>query len=89
MDQFDPATQRELDAFLRREQAAAKVQSTIHTLSGLCWDKCIKSTPSNKFSSSEASCLTNCVDRWMDTSKFLIQNLQEKQKQQQSQSLTN
>ncbi|KAG7450315.1 uncharacterized protein BT62DRAFT_504282 [Guyanagaster necrorhizus] len=38
--------------------------------------RCITSTPSNKFSSAEASCLTNCVDRFMDTSLFLIKSLQ-------------
>ncbi|KAK0198651.1 related to Mitochondrial import inner membrane translocase subunit TIM8 [Armillaria ostoyae] len=73
---FDAATRRELDAFLTREQANAKLHTTIHNLTTMCWDKCITSTPSNKFSSAEASCLTNCVDRFLDTSLFLIKSLQ-------------
>lgn len=31
--------QRELDAFLSREQANAKLNSTIHSLTTMCWDK--------------------------------------------------
>jgi hypothetical protein len=33
------ASQKELAAFLDREQAQARVQSTIHMLTSMCWDK--------------------------------------------------
>ncbi|KAI0001781.1 hypothetical protein BJV77DRAFT_1063179 [Russula vinacea] len=49
-DRFDDATQKELQAFLDREQAQARVQQSIHTFTSMCWDKCITGTPSTRFS---------------------------------------
>ncbi|KAF9036423.1 hypothetical protein BDZ89DRAFT_946497 [Hymenopellis radicata] len=78
MDDFDPSTRREMETFLAREQANAKLQHTIQTLTTTCI--CVTSTPSNKFSSAEASCLTATLERFMDTSMFLIKSLSEKQR---------
>jgi Tim10/DDP family zinc finger len=33
--------QKELQAFLEREQAQARVQQSIHTFTSMCWDKCV------------------------------------------------
>ena len=33
--------QKELEQFLETEQAQARVQNQIHTLTSLCWDKCV------------------------------------------------
>lgn len=32
-------TQKELATFLSREETQAKLQSTVHTLTNMCWDK--------------------------------------------------
>ncbi|KAI0785984.1 Tim10/DDP family zinc finger-domain-containing protein [Abortiporus biennis] len=76
-DKFDEASQKELSKFLENEQAQARVQSTIHQLTSTCWDKCITGTPASSFSKSERGCLENCVDRFLDTSLFLINKIQE------------
>lgn len=44
----------------------------IHEFNEICWDKCIDS-PSNKLDSKTETCLTNCVERFIDTS-LLITN---------------
>lgn len=44
----------------------------IHEFNEICWDKCID-TPSNKLDSKSETCLTNCVDRFIDTS-LLVTN---------------
>ena len=36
--------QKELQAFLDREQAQARVQQSIHTFTSMCWDKYVFST---------------------------------------------
>lgn len=36
MDDFDPSTRREMETFLAREQANAKLQHTIQTLTTTC-----------------------------------------------------
>ncbi|KAI0348688.1 hypothetical protein BDW22DRAFT_1350943 [Trametopsis cervina] len=72
MDQFDEATKKELSAFIETEQAQARVHSSIHSFTSICWDKCVTSTPSTSFSRSERSCLANCVDRFLDSSLHLV-----------------
>ncbi|KAF8973756.1 Tim10/DDP family zinc finger-domain-containing protein [Flammula alnicola] len=78
MEKFDEATQKELATFLEREQAMAKMQSSIHQLTGVCWKKCVTGTPGKYFSRSEESCLANCVDRFLDSSLFLVKQIEQK-----------
>jgi len=75
-DRFDDATQKELQSFLEREQAQARLQQSIHTFTSMCWDKCITGTPSTRFSRSEESCLVNCVERFLDTSLFMVKRVE-------------
>ncbi|KAK7064451.1 zf-Tim10-DDP domain-containing protein [Favolaschia claudopus] len=74
---FDDATQKELASFLEKQQAEARLHSTIHNFTGICWDKCVTGTPSTRFSRSEESCLSNCVDRFLDTSLFMVKRIEE------------
>lgn len=39
--------------------------------------RCVTGTPSTRFSRSEESCLSHCVDRFLDTSLKLVHLLQE------------
>ncbi|KAI0047801.1 hypothetical protein FA95DRAFT_1491972, partial [Auriscalpium vulgare] len=73
--------QKELQTFLDREQAQARVQQSIHNLTSMCWDKCITSTPSTRFSRGEEGCLANCVERFLDTSLFIVNKIQEQRGQ--------
>ncbi|KAG2209710.1 Tim10/DDP family zinc finger-domain-containing protein [Mucor mucedo] len=74
--QFSENDQRELAQFLEAEQAKARVQQTVHSLTDNCWDKCI-SKVNNKLDRSEEACLSNCVDRFLDTSMFIVKRLEE------------
>jgi len=74
---LDEATQKELATFLEREQAQARVQQSIHTFASLCWDKCITGTPSTRFSRGEETCLSSCVERFLDTSIFLVKRIEQ------------
>jgi len=76
-DKFDEATQKELQTFLEKEQAQMKLHQKVFELTSTCWDKCITGTPSTRFSRSEEGCLANCVERFIDTSKFFVQKLEE------------
>ncbi|KAG2062057.1 hypothetical protein BDR06DRAFT_868884 [Suillus hirtellus] len=79
---FDEATQKELATFLEREQAQARINSTVHNLTSMCWDKCVTGTPGSRFARGEESCLLNCVDRFMDTSLFIIKTIESQRPQQ-------
>jgi import inner membrane translocase subunit TIM8 len=43
--------------------------------------RCVTSTPSTKFSSYESSCLTNCVGRFLDTSLYMVQRIEDQRAQ--------
>ncbi|PCH33505.1 hypothetical protein WOLCODRAFT_93600 [Wolfiporia cocos MD-104 SS10] len=80
-DKFDEATQKELSQFVETEQAQARLHQSIHTFTSMCWDKCITGTPSTRFSRSEESCLANCVDRFLDTSLFMVKQIEHQREQ--------
>eukprot|EP00939_MAST-03C_sp_MAST-3C-sp1_P001346 g1346.t1 len=67
------------DQFKRQvmaEQQRAVVQDAIHKLTIDCWDKCVTSTRGS-MSSSEETCVTNCVGRFLDTRKLIQMKFQE------------
>jgi len=73
---FDEHSQRELAKFLENENAKARLQQSIHTFTDMCWDKCITKI-GNKIDGTEERCLVNCVDRFLDTSLFIVKRLDE------------
>ncbi|PFH54661.1 hypothetical protein AMATHDRAFT_135236 [Amanita thiersii Skay4041] len=81
MDKFDESTQKELATFVEKEQAQARLNSMTQTLTAMCWDKCITGTPSTRFSRSEESCLSYCVERFLDTSLFMVNKIEGKREQ--------
>ncbi|ORX39249.1 Tim10/DDP family zinc finger-domain-containing protein [Kockovaella imperatae] len=79
--QFDAATQRELQEFIDQEQAKAKMAATVHELTDTCWKKCVTGSISSKFSRNEVSCLENCVDRFLDTSFYILNEVKQQRNQ--------
>ncbi|KAI8346906.1 Tim10/DDP family zinc finger-domain-containing protein [Choanephora cucurbitarum] len=74
--QLSEVDQRELGQFLQAEQAKARVQQTVHSMTDSCWDKCI-SKINNKLDRTEEACLSNCVERFLDTSMFIVKRLEQ------------
>ncbi|KAI0778025.1 Tim10/DDP family zinc finger-domain-containing protein [Trametes elegans] len=72
---LDAASRKELEQFIETEQAQARVQTQVQSLTSMCWDKCVGSI-STSFSRNEYSCLSNCVDRFLDTSVFLVKKVE-------------
>ncbi|KAI0639246.1 Tim10/DDP family zinc finger-domain-containing protein [Trametes polyzona] len=73
---LDPASRKELEQFIETQQAQTRVQTQVHMLTDMCWDKCVGSI-SSSFSRSEQSCLANCVDRFLDTSLYLVKKVED------------
>ncbi|KAI0374327.1 hypothetical protein BV20DRAFT_1041312 [Pilatotrama ljubarskyi] len=73
---LDAASRKELEQFIETQQAQSRVQAEVHKLTEMCWDKCVGSI-SYSFSRSEQSCLTNCVDRFVDTTTHLVKKVEE------------
>ncbi|EIW64825.1 protein transporter TIM8 [Trametes versicolor FP-101664 SS1] len=81
---LDPASRKELEAFIETQQAQGRVQTQVHMLTEMCWDKCVGSISSG-FSRSEQSCLANCVDRFLDTSMYLVKKVEDRREAAQGQ----
>lgn len=57
----------ELQEFLALEQQRAQFQSQIHRIADHCWDLCIDK-PRDKLDGKSETCVTNCVERFIDVS---------------------
>ncbi|KAH8286567.1 hypothetical protein KR054_011682 [Drosophila jambulina] len=66
------ANDKELQEFLMIEKQKAQVNAQIHEFNEVCWEKCI-GKPSVKLDSATETCLSNCVDRFIDTSLLITQ----------------
>ncbi|XP_029052987.1 translocase of inner membrane 8 [Osmia lignaria lignaria] len=62
----------ELQEFFLAEKQKAQFQAQIREFNDICWDKCVEK-PGVKLDSRTETCLSNCVDRFIDVS-LLITN---------------
>ncbi|KAL9258160.1 Mitochondrial import inner membrane translocase subunit TIM8-like protein [Drosera capensis] len=76
MDPSGAFNNSELQDLIEQEKQRAMANEMVAKLTSVCWDKCITGTPGSKFSSSEASCLTNCAQRYLDLSVMIAKRLQ-------------
>ena len=58
---------------LQVAQETNSMMTQMHHVNEVCWDICITGSPSSSFSSREAACIPNCVERFVDTT-LLITN---------------
>lgn len=58
---------KELQEFLALQQQKLEFQRQINSLTEICWDKCMEK-PSSRLDGRTESCVTNCVDRFLDAS---------------------
>lgn len=64
---------KELQHFLQVEQQKMALQEQINKMTLTCWDLCAPDRLGSKMDSKTETCLTNCVDRFIDTSVFITQ----------------
>ncbi|XP_076302325.1 translocase of inner membrane 8 [Lasioglossum baleicum] len=62
----------DLQEFFIAEKQKAQIQAQIHEFNDICWEKCVDK-PGVKLDARTETCLSNCVDRFIDVS-LLITN---------------
>ncbi|EDW74225.1 uncharacterized protein Dwil_GK21816 [Drosophila willistoni] len=62
--------EKELQEFFLIEKQKAQINAQIHEFNEICWEKCI-GRPGTKLDHSTETCLSNCVDRFIDTSLLI------------------
>jgi import inner membrane translocase subunit TIM8 len=64
----------QLASFIEQENQKQRFQTVVHTLTEQCWDLCAPSISSRLDGKSE-TCLANCVERFIDSSNYIINKL--------------
>ncbi|KAK9795819.1 putative Tim10/DDP family zinc finger protein [Seiridium cardinale] len=77
LDKLNEKDKEQLRAFLTAENQKARVQSTVHSLTDLCWNKCVTGAiKSGQMDKTEQACMANCADRFLDVSSLTMKHLQ-------------
>lgn len=75
---LDDASRKDILNFIEAENSKSKVQMSIHNFTNMCFKKCNdgKEITSGNVDRSEEQCLTNCLNRFLDTNIKVVQTLQ-------------
>lgn len=63
-----------LASFIEQENQKQRFQTVVHSLTEQCWDLCSPSI-SSRLDGKTETCLINCVERFIDSSNFIINKL--------------
>ncbi|KAM6143710.1 mitochondrial import inner membrane translocase subunit Tim8 A [Erethizon dorsatum] len=69
----------QLQHFIEVETQKQRFQQLVHQMTELCWEKCMDK-PGPKLDSWAEACFVNCVERFIDTSQFILNRLEQTQK---------
>ncbi len=64
----------ELSRFIVEMEQSQRLKKITEKLTHDCWDTCVSSPNVAKFDSRTESCLANCVERFIDTSTFIVES---------------
>ena len=65
-----------MQQFIEAETQKQRFQQLIHELTSECWDTCVTGAPGQKLDRRTENCLGNCVERFIDTSNFIVNRLE-------------
>ncbi|TNM98950.1 mitochondrial import inner membrane translocase subunit Tim8 A [Takifugu rubripes] len=69
----------QLQQFIEIESQKQRFQQLVHHMTEVCWDKCMDK-PGPKLDSRAEMCFVNCVERFIDTSQFILNRLEQTQR---------
>ncbi|KAK7746136.1 Mitochondrial import inner membrane translocase subunit tim8 [Diatrype stigma] len=77
LQQLNEKDKGELRQFLANENQKARVQNIVHSLTDMCFNKCITGAiKGGKLDRTEEGCMANCADRFLDVSSLTMKQLQ-------------
>ncbi|KAF1384957.1 hypothetical protein EPR50_G00105880 [Perca flavescens] len=69
----------QLQQFIEIESQKQRFQQLVHQMTEVCWEKCMDK-PGPKMDSRTDTCFVYCVERFIDTSQFILNRLEQTQK---------
>ncbi|XP_026186833.1 mitochondrial import inner membrane translocase subunit Tim8 A [Mastacembelus armatus] len=79
MDGQGATADPQLQQFIEIESQKQRFQQLVHQMTEVCWEKCMDK-PGPKLDSRTESCFVNCVERFIDTSQFILNRLEQTQR---------
>ncbi|KAM9470435.1 mitochondrial import inner membrane translocase subunit Tim8 A [Clarias gariepinus] len=79
MDSEGVRTDSQLQQFVEIESQKQRFQQLVHQMTEVCWEKCMDK-PGPKLDSRAEVCFISCVERFIDTSQFILNRLEQTQK---------
>nr|XP_033800104.1 mitochondrial import inner membrane translocase subunit Tim8 A isoform X1 [Geotrypetes seraphini] len=70
----------QLQHFIEVETQKQRFQLLVHQMTELCWQEKCMDKPGPKLDSRTEACFVNCVERFIDTSQFILNRLEQTQK---------
>ncbi|XP_044311900.1 mitochondrial import inner membrane translocase subunit Tim8 B-like [Varanus komodoensis] len=70
------AEMAEMRRLMAAEEHRAHLTGRVHNFVEVCWEKCVNK-PGSKLDSTTETCLTNCVNRYIDTRLMITKRLAE------------
>lgn len=67
-----------LQHFIEVETQKQRFQFLVHGLTDTCWELCVDK-PASRLDNRTENCLTNCVERFIDTTNFIVNRLEKTQ----------
>merc|ERR1712086_237976 len=77
-DQMDQRQQAELQQFVQQAQQSAQTHAIMDKFTDMCFKKCI-ARPGTSMSSYEGECVANCMKRYIESKKFIVERFQQTQ----------
>ncbi|XP_045435283.1 mitochondrial import inner membrane translocase subunit Tim8 A-like [Pipistrellus kuhlii] len=65
--------------FIKVATQKQRFQQLVHQVTEHCWEKCMDK-PKRKLDSRAKACFVNCVERFIDTSQFILNRWEQTQK---------
>ncbi|KAH7140565.1 Zn-finger protein [Dactylonectria macrodidyma] len=76
LEKLNDSDKTELRQFLANEQQRSQIQAQTHSLTQICWNKCVTGgIKNNRLDKGEEGCLANCVDRFLDMNFLTMKHL--------------
>lgn len=79
MDGQGATADPQLQQFIEIESQKQRFQQLVHQMTEVCWEKCMDN-PGPKLYSRTEMCFVNCVERFIDTSQFILNRLEQTQR---------
>ena len=77
LQNLDEGARKEVLAFIQQESSKAKIQTSVTQFTDMCFKKCVTADiTTGTLAAGEEQCISNCLNRFLDTNIQVVQLLQ-------------